>query len=223
MQAPYETGDFGQPKAAVPGRCPVGADGSECRVGVHSTRVRKTGPCVPLVVARCHRHEIYFTVYPPGHVPYGRAAVLPLDLAGRRVDGRNGASFATADTLWQATADAAADERWPETGGLRGCRRTQGRRLELGADLLGLRATARTREQSASALRLPALVLHEAAATVRAQSSWRERASVVMQLLGRCLGPNRSAQWLLAAGEVAGLWGRPSRWDPGGARLVPLV
>jgi len=80
-------------------------------VGVHSTRPRKTGPCVPVTVARCHRHEIYFTVYPPGHVPYGRAAVLPLDLAGHRVDALNEESFATADTQWQAVADAAAGAR----------------------------------------------------------------------------------------------------------------
>lgn len=223
MQAAYEADDFGQPKPSVPQRCPLGADGSECRVGVHAKRLRKMGPRVPLTVVRCHRHQRYFTVYPPGHVPYGRAAVLPLDLAGRAVDGLGGARFATADTLWQAIADAAVGTRWPESGGLDGCRRTQGRRLELGSELLGLGAWPRTRETIASALRLPALALHEAAATLAQERSWRARATVIMQLLGRCLGAGRRAQWLLAAGEVAGLWGRPSRWDPGGARLVPLV
>jgi len=174
---------------------------------------------VPLTVAHCHRHGLYFTIYPPAHVPYGRVAVAPLDLAGRRVEAAQPGSLATTDTLWQATVDAAAGETWPEAGGLAGCRRTQGRHLERGVTLFGLPATARMREQLASALRLPALVLHEAASALSHAAGWRGKATLIVPLLERCLD---AAERLLIAGHVAGLWGRPSRWDPGGARLRRL-
>jgi len=208
------------PQPAVPWRCPLGADGSECRVGIHSKRERKTGPCVPLTVAHCHRHGLYFTLYPPAHVPYGRAAVAPLDLAGRRVEAAEPGGFATAGTLWQATVDAAAGKTWPEAGGLEGCRRTQGRRLERGVTFFALPGTARIRELLASALRVPALVLHEASSAFAQAAGWRDKATLIVPLLERCLD---AAERVLVAGHVAGLWGQPSRWDPGGGRLRLLV
>ena len=48
--------------------CPYGEG---CRITQHDHRSRRTGPGHPLAVKRCHVHEHYFTVYPPGQVPYG--------------------------------------------------------------------------------------------------------------------------------------------------------
>ena len=47
---------------------------------VHHLRERKTGPQIPVTVVQCRTHRRAFTIYPLGHVPYGR-------LAGRRRDG----------------------------------------------------------------------------------------------------------------------------------------
>ena len=160
-------------------------------------------------------------MYPPAYVPYGRAAVTPLDLEGRRVLAEPDAPVAVAGTTWEAVADAAAGQRWPETGA-RGSRRTQGRRLGLGALLFGLLSPARVRERVAAVLRMPALMLHEAARSQPGLTRWRDRAKLVLQLLGQCLSEGLPDA-LLAAGHVAGLWGRPSRWDPGGKRLRSLV
>jgi hypothetical protein len=52
----------------------------------HDWRERKTGPGVPLRVIFCHSHNRYFTVYPMGHVPYSRMAMLPVDAAGHPIE-----------------------------------------------------------------------------------------------------------------------------------------
>jgi hypothetical protein len=197
-------------------------------VGRHDHRSRKTGPQIPLVVARCHRHGVSFTVYPPGYVPYGRTTVAPVDLQGRGVEPvestepDSGSSLATSGTMWEAVAEAATGLRWPETGGAVGSRRTQGRRLVATAALLGLRSEPRVRERVAAVLGIATLTLHEAARRWSERIGWRERAQLLLGLLKRCSAGGLSRA-VLAAGHLTGLWGRPSRWDPGGERLRLLV
>lgn len=220
MQSPYEVDESGGVRVALPGRCPLGADGSECRVGVHDRRARKTGPRIPLVVARCHAHGGSFTVYPPGHIPYGRAAVEPVDLAGRSVRAPSGKQ-GWSGTLFEAALDAADGRRWPLEGPEPGARRTQGRRLERATSLLGLdlASTAREQERIATALSVPLLELRQLPKDAwRAGGSWTERGRLLERVLWQVREPRR----LLIAGHVAGLWGRPSRWDPGGRVLRPL-
>jgi hypothetical protein len=226
VQSGYERdkgNELGELRVVLPQRCPAGDDGSECRVGVHGRRSRKTGPQIPLVVARCHRHGVSFTVYPPGHVPYGRTAMVPLDLQGRRVEpAEPDSSIATSGTMWEAVADAVSGLRWPETGGAVGSRRTQGRRLVATAALLGLRSEPRVREQVATVLGIATLTLHEAARRCSGLVGWRELAQLLLGLLERCRAGGLPRA-LLSAGHLTGLWGRPSRWDPGGGCLRVLV
>lgn len=215
MQSAYEVDAEGEVRVALPGRCPLGADGSECRVRVHDHRARKTGPRVALVVARCRTHARAFTVYPPGYVPYGRVAVVPVDLAGREVRTPSG-ERGLFDTLFEAAMDAAAGVRWPRSGAAEpGTRRTQGRRLERASSLLGLAlaTSERRRERLAETLCVPLLTLHEAPReSWHAGGSWTDRGQQIARVLREVREPAR----LLLAGEVGGLWGRPSRWDPGG-------
>lgn len=175
-----------------------------------------------MAVARCHAHRVSFTIYPPAYVPYGRAAVTPVDLEGRpvRPTQDSGEPLALAGTVWEPIAEAERGKRWPEVGSA-GTRRTQGRRLERGAMLFGLMSGARVRENIAAALGVPALALHETAASYPERGRWRERAQALLRLLRRVL--RGTADALLAAGHIGGLWGRPSRWDPGGRALRALV
>jgi len=186
-------------------------------VGVHDRRVRKSGPAIALVVARCRTHAVAFTIYPPGYVPYGRAPTVPVDLAGRPVRTPSG-SLSWPATIFGAAIDAAAGRRWPLEGTEPGARRTQGRRLALTAPLLGLclATDERTRERIASSLSIPLLALRQVPrASLHAGGSWSERGQMITSVLALLREPRR----VLAAGEVAGLWGRPSRWDPGGQAL----
>ena len=194
-------------------------------MGAHDHRHRKTGPRIPLLVARCHRHQVTFTVYPPGYVPYGRTAVTPVDLQGRRVEVaevESGLPIAVTNTLWKAVVDAATGRRWSETGCTAGSRRTQGRRLVTASVLFGLRSEARVRERVATVLGVATLTLHETAGRYSAPGGWRDRAQMLLGLLERCVATGLP-QVLLAAGYLTGLWGRPSRWDPGGGCLRALV
>ncbi len=96
--APYVVGEGGCPRP-VKGieRCPLAAAGETCKLARHSFRDRKTGPRFALRILYCATHGRHFTVYPPGHVPYGREAVAPVDEGGRIATPEQEAA------CWQAT------------------------------------------------------------------------------------------------------------------------
>lgn len=83
LVSPYVPGSGGALRPVVGiDRCPIGRGGERCRLGKHHERNRTTGPCFPLWVMRCASHKVCFTVYPSGHVPYGRERVAPVSDAG---------------------------------------------------------------------------------------------------------------------------------------------
>ena len=97
--APYVTGDKGRLRPVVGiERCPLAAVGETCKLVRHSFRARKTGPQFALRILHCATHGRHFTVYPPGHVPYGREAVAPVDERGQIVAPEQEAA------CWQATS-----------------------------------------------------------------------------------------------------------------------
>jgi hypothetical protein len=81
------------------------AGDTACVLVVHHVRDRKTGPRIPVTVLQCQTHRRAFTLYPLGHIPYGRIAVAPVALDGElvcstqsesKVDGRR-------ELAWRAT------------------------------------------------------------------------------------------------------------------------
>lgn len=85
--APYvadQTGRF-RPAEKIT-QCPWAKGSERCRLKKHDFRNRKTGPCIPIRVLRCRSHGRYFTVYPMGHVPYGREPIMAVDPRGYPVD-----------------------------------------------------------------------------------------------------------------------------------------
>ncbi len=78
-------------------RCPLAAVGEICKLERHSFRARKTGPRFALRILYCATHGHHFTVYPPGHVPYSRQAVAPVDERGQVAAPEQEAA------CWQAT------------------------------------------------------------------------------------------------------------------------
>jgi hypothetical protein len=157
---------------------------------------------------------VFFTVYPPGHVPYSRVAVVAADAEGRTIAGD-----ALGDTLFgaavEASSEASSAQRTP--------RRTLARRLELCAALLAIAATAdAVRAAVSGALWLPQLLVRERAQQYALGHRLRDRAQAVLSLLAQ-VSQHRRGTGVLLAGHIAGLWGRPSRWDPGGRMLRPVV
>lgn len=206
----------------VPGRCPQGADGSPCEVRAHARRERKSGPEHVLAVCRCHAHRVSFTIYPPGHVPYGRIAIVAADSEGRRIRGD-----ALAMTVFSAASETTERDgraRQDAVHEPRVHRRTRGRRLGLCAAIIGIAGemTDPMHGRIADALSVPALLLREAAQAYSASCSMYERAGVIRSVLVRVALATRRIG-LLAAGYFARLWGRPNDWDPVGKVLRPLV
>jgi hypothetical protein len=238
----YVPDEQGRLVAKVPERCPVAEAGERCKVGLDHCRERKTGPCFPLAVMRCSTHQVAFTVYPPGYYPYGRVAVAPVAPGGEllregdadvtETSGAQGDAVSRALdwvlTVFGAAQDAAEGHAWPRESPSGW--RTQGRWLQLGARLLGIGPAAdgtadeqRYREQMAGMLGVSALHVLEGARRFRSSRGYRERGRAVMALLARLPTPRSLGERLLAAGAIAGLWGRPSRWDPGGRVVRPLL
>jgi hypothetical protein len=238
VTAPYRVAEDGTLVAAVPERCPFAReDPQACIVTRHHARARKTGPAFPLVVARCARHGRAFTLYPHGHRPYGRKAVAPATLQGDLV------LTAPADmpppqappsplrpawgrTIFDAALDAVTGTAWPrevpsEVLPADDYWNTQRRALVTAARLLGIHpeTSDRAREQIAFALDVPHLALRDAARDFTSAGGYRSRGAAIVSVLDR-LAPRRSlVDDLSYCGAVAGLWGRPSRWDPGGRTL----
>jgi hypothetical protein len=225
--------------AAMPSSCPWrDAGDGPCSLWVDHHRDRKTGPCFALTVMRCGRHSRGFTLYPPGHVPYGRVAVAPVSSGGALIEdvpsdeGTSGepptAQLDWPGTVFGAAIDAAAGRAWPRKnpGGL-ACWRTQGRRVVRGAQLVGIAPRVghdeqRHREQMARRLGVPTLVLVEQARRWEQARGYRERGATIAGVLFEMEASRALSDRLMCAGTIEGLWGRPSRWDPGGGALHRL-
>lgn len=225
--------------AAMPSSCSRHEAGdAPCCLWVDHRRARKTGPCFPLTVARCGPHSRAFTLYPPGHVPYGRIAVAPMSPDGALVqDAPSGertpgeapvAQPSFADTVFGAAIDAAAGWAWPRKPPADPAHwRTQRRRLVQGARLVGIAPTTaddevHPREQMARYLGVPTLLLIEQARRWDEARGYRARGAAIVAVLAEMEASRRLSDRLMGAGALEGLWGQPSRWDPG-ARVLRRV
>jgi hypothetical protein len=224
--APYQPDDHGMLRPLVPDQCHRGADdGQRCDLHVHHWRERKTGPEFRLLVMECRTHDIAFTLYPPGFVPYGRCAVAPVDLQGQplHVAGEQGreATLSWEQTLYSAALDAARRQPWPRSndGGQQlGCWRTQGRRIAQLGRIAGL--TGEGDSPMVGPLGISLLGQREAR-TAYAQAKGYEQRGRAVRLIAVEL-QNASCdvlELMLAAGLGCGQWGSPLRWDAGTAQL----
>lgn len=233
-----DNGETFQP-LVLPTRC-LCADGDEpgCRIAVHHFRERKTGPAFPVVVLECKVHRQAFTLYPLGHVPYGRVAVAPVSVDGEPLrpaaDGvdpdpgdahraqlrRDGWS----STLFQAALDAACGEPWPRQAKTGSCWETQRRHLAEAARIIGISPAPPERigEALAVALGVPRLKLIEAARDDSVGGGgFQSRGAAIARVL-TCIPPGRCVlDRVLAAGVQAKRWSKVHRWDRArhGARL----
>jgi hypothetical protein len=229
---PYVANAEGVMVASMPSMCMRHKVGdAPCRLWVDHRRARKTGPCFPLTVVHCGLHGKAFTLYPPGHVPYGRVAMAPVSTGGALVkEGASGedtpgetpiAQLDWPGTVFGAAIDAAEGRAWPRAHPACPAHwRTQGRRLLRGARLLGIGPTTADdglphREQMARRLGVPTLLIVGQALRWRDARGYRERGAAISGVLAEMQASRAISDRLMCAGEVEGLWGRPRRWDPG--------
>jgi hypothetical protein len=188
---------------------------------VHHRRERKAGPQVPLTVVRCRLHRRAFTLYPLGHIPYGRLAIAPVALDGEVLFSTEPEPTASDgwSPAWRATQLGAAfaalesptakvtDRRWWATQTLE--------RLTQSATLLGIHPTIPTPDADAIAFRLdvPRLVLRQAADDYARAHGRAARGRVLIGVMGQLGADACLLDRILAAGVCAGCWGTVTRWD----------
>jgi hypothetical protein len=212
----------------LPDRCALGQPGEECRVFEDHRRFRKTGPCFPVAVIGCLVHPAHrYTVYPPGHFPYGRKAVVACSVSGPSL-----LDASTGEPPWEATVfaaalDASAGRRWlrsvpgfdrPPLDDRR--RRTQGRHLEWTGRLVGVHPDLDEDERLRIAARLGVPGMAVLGAARSWSRSWTARGVAITAVLLAVPVDALLLDRLLQAGEVARLWARPRRWDPGWSTWV---
>jgi hypothetical protein len=207
--------------AVMPQSCVHASKGdAACALVVHHVRARKTGPQVPVTVMQCRTHRRSFTLYPLGHIPYGRVAVAPVGLDGevlfateseRLADGKRAPA-------WRATRFGPAfaavhdptvkltDPRWWVT--------ETPERLAQSAALLGVHPALSVpmADEIAFRLEIPRLVLRQAADEYARARGRADRGRVLVGVLGE-LGDACLLDRVLAVGACAGCWGSVTRWD----------
>lgn len=210
----YEPDEDGYLRPMLPMRCAFAVGTKMCSVFVDHYRPRRTGPGFPLAVVGCsaHPHGRY-TLYPPGHVPYGRAPVVPYSPRGMPLlDGTTG-QLPWEDTLFGAAVDAARGEEYTGDGpsGDARTRRTQRRRLEVAGRLMGVHPEVddSARERIAARLGVPTMTLRTASRLWAAD--WTARGTAVLAVLLAITVDGAVLDRMLAAGAVSGLWAPPRR------------
>ncbi len=166
----------------------------------------------------CVGHARAFTVYPPGHVPHGRVAIVMLAPDGSEtsiVDSAPGDPQEGAPaTLFQAAEEAALGRPWVRScrGGTDRWWGTQWRHLQRTTRLTGVcpGLPEPLRERLAETLAVDGLVLHEFARSLAAGAGYASRGRAVTAVVG-AVGRSEQSSWrLLEAGSLAGLWRRPT-------------
>jgi hypothetical protein len=217
------------------GPCGLG-DEDACRLVLDHLRPRTTGPCFPLVVLRCMTHGCGFTLYPPGHVPYGRRAVAPVAADGSLVSVHEAddspqepdddeyvvppEALTFCGTVFDAALDAARGRIWRRghlPGGTDRWWSTQGRWIERALLLLGLAPdqSVALRHEIAELLVVDTLMLHDLSSKLVGQVGYRQRGQLICEVLAALpLASAFLAERLQNCGQRSGLWGAPLRWDP---------
>jgi len=190
-----------------------------CVLVVHHVRARKTGPRIPVTVLQCRTHGRAFTLYPLGHLPYGRLAIAPVGLDGELLRATEGEPvggkrppawsttlFGSAFAAIHAPTIKLTDPRWWAT--------EAPERLAQGAAILGVHPELSVQAADAIAFRLgiPRLVLRQAAGAYEHARGRAARGRVLVGVLGE-LGDAYLLDRVLAAGACAGCWGTVTRWD----------
>lgn len=212
----YRADKDGVLRPQLPSRCIYATGAQTCCILVDHYRPRKTGPCFPLAVVGCSAHpQSRYTLYPPGHVPYGREPVAPYSPSGELL-----VEAATGRPPWEATlfaaaVDAAKGEGWPSESLWDDPRRrrTQGRRLERAGRLVGVHPQLEegVRERIATRLGVATMRLFRGARSWA--RSWKTRGAAVLAVLLAIPIQASLLDRMLAAGADSGLWGQPRRWD----------
>ena len=213
--------------AEVPKVCPNrDHDGEKCRIRINHYRQRKTGPCFPLTVVECRTHALRFTLYPPGHVPYGRHPLnTDITITGENITfevaGPSPADVLPAvyqNSFFEAALAANSQKIWLEEsmwGSLEPRFITQLRQLDRALRLLGLHSelTPRQIEEITEILDLSGQRVADGRSRLGYQPTVKYQGQVICQLLKAIPYTQSLFERLAHAGSTAKLWPIPHFWN----------
>ena len=223
----YQADQDGTLRAVLPSRCVYATGEQTCAIFVDHYRERKSGPCYAIAVVGCRVHGgRRYTLYPPGHYPYGRVAATPCSASGELLLDAAGRRPQWQATLFAAAQDAEQRKLWPSEQNWwqplsTPCRRTQGRRLEMAGRLTGVSPELDEREREQIATRLGVATMTVISETQRWGRSWQSRGAAIVAVLEALVCSATLGDRMGAAGAVSDLWGPPrprlvARWEQAG-------
>lgn len=202
----------------MPKVCPFHEQGHpSCKLSFDHMRERKTGPCFPVYVMRCASHKLGFTIYPPGHVPYGRQRIAPVAPDGSLAQEEVKPEQQFEGTLFDAALDAARGQLWDsesDHGSHTSRFSTQLNHLHRCAILFGLLPCLdpAIREEISQLLSIPGQLLHDKTRSIAEDRSCKNLGRHICGTL-KILAKGRLLFELLAeAGTVTGLWHAVQLW-----------
>lgn len=197
-------------------------------------RERKTGPCFPLAIMRCRTHTKYFTLYPFGHVPYGREAIAgnispcgnPV-VDDQRSDPNSTSRTENATfqgTIFDAAHDVVNNKVWPKegvNGSLQSRFTTMLQKLDRGSRLLGVHKDLTIKEWEAigEIANIPGQILIDGRHLLKDHPSFRKKGEVIVSLLHYLPQTSLLYERFLEIGATQGLWPTPHFWDHKQKRL----
>ena len=192
---------------------PCGDSEATCVLGLKDWRERTTGPGFPLAVIGCKTHGVYFTLYPPGHVPYGRVSFAELALNGTPVEKGRGPPFG--HTYFDAALDAAAGIQWPKSsseGSMQARFITQCRHMERCSLIFGLRKKMERRGKVAEQLGIGGFLLEEARHRLLVDGGFGVEGQAICQVLNVLEETEPIFQRLATCGHYDDIWPQIQRW-----------
>ncbi|MCP5085052.1 MAG: hypothetical protein GY948_25490 [Alphaproteobacteria bacterium] len=182
-----------------------------------------------MTVLRCRTHETAFTLYPPGHTPWGREKWAPVAPDGAALSCEDGA-LRFQDTYFEAALVAAQCIVWPREKEFaedfhKPSFITQQCRVDRALRLLGLKGDPGWREAFAQTLSIPGQKLHEAAQAV---IKWPSDPSALGRAVRDVLDDipcflGGLFERLAACGAAVGLWPGLHVWRPSLRQLQPMT
>lgn len=218
VATPYAADPDGIFTAALPTRCPLPPHPDHpCDIEFNYRRERKTGPCFPLLVVHCTTHKISFTLYPPGHVPYGRkpiTAIAPDESPYINTTGKD----RFGGTLFEAALDAAKAEPWayhyqPDKTGPSFNTQTvhiQRAMAMFGLDGVGDPAVC---EAVVQVLGIPGQVLHDSGRLCKLSPLYLNKGKAIADILDTIPPSHFLFERLAFLGFLANLWPPLFFWD----------
>lgn len=165
----------------------------------------------------CHTHQISFTIYPPGYVPYGRKKLAPVGPDGLLETEKSGTQRFEG-TYFDAALDAADGRFWTAesiTGSQTPRYQTQLRHLERATIILGIHPDIDDKHQElfSHILNVAGQLFNDN--KISDDHLSQDKGVAICNILAEIAPTQSLFERIVEAGSLMSLWPMPQVWRPG--------